>query len=60
MAGEWDKAEGEMKEQGGKLTGDESMEREGQGQEMMGEGEEKMDEAKEKAGDMMEEGRERM
>ena len=60
MAGEWDKAEGEMKEQAGGLTGDESMEREGQGQEMMGEGEEKMDEAKEKAGDVMEEGRERM
>ncbi len=60
MAGEWDKAEGEMKEQAGGLTGDESTKREGQGQEMMGEGEEKADEAKEKAGDVMEEGRERI
>jgi len=60
MAGEWDKAEGEMKEQAGGLTGDDSTEREGQAQEKMGEGEEKMDDAKEKAGDMMEEGRERI
>ena len=60
MAGEWDKAEGELKEQAGGLTGDESMEREGEAQEMMGEGQEKLDEAKEKGEDMMEEGRERL
>ena len=60
MAGEWDKAEGEMKEQAGGVTGDDSTEGEGKAQEMMGEGEEKMDEAKEKAGDVMEEGRERI
>jgi uncharacterized protein YjbJ (UPF0337 family) len=60
VAGEWDKAEGELKEQAGGLTGDESMEREGEAQEMMGEGQEKLDEAKEKGEDMMEEGRERL
>jgi uncharacterized protein YjbJ (UPF0337 family) len=60
VAGEWDKAEGEVKEQAGGLTGDESMEREGEAQEMMGEGQEKLDEAKEKGEDMMEEGRERL
>ena len=60
VAGEWDKAEGEIKEQAGGLTDDESMKREGQAQELKGEGEEKMDEAKEKAGDMMQEGRERI
>jgi uncharacterized protein YjbJ (UPF0337 family) len=60
MAGEWDKAEGEMKEKAGGVMGDESMKREGQAQEVEGEAEEKMDEAKDKAGEMMEEGRERM
>ena len=60
MAGEWDKAEGEMKEKAGGMMGDESTKREGQAQGMEGEGEEKMDDAKEKAGDMMEEGRERI
>ncbi len=60
MAGEWDKAEGEMKEQAGGVTGDESTEHEGKTDEMMGEGKEKMDDAKEKAGDVMEEGRERI
>jgi uncharacterized protein YjbJ (UPF0337 family) len=60
MAGEWDKAEGEMKEKAGGMMDDESTKREGQAQGMEGEGEEKMDDAKEKAGDMMEEGRERI
>jgi uncharacterized protein YjbJ (UPF0337 family) len=60
VAGEWDKAEGEIKEQAGGLTGDESLKRKGQAQEMMGEGEEKLDEAKQRADEMMEEGRERI
>ena len=60
MAGEWDQAEGELKEQAGGLTGDESTEREGQAQEMTGEGEEKLGDAKDEAGDMIDEGRERI
>ena len=58
MAGEWDKAEGEIKEQAGGLTGDESMEREGQAQEKWGEGQEKVGEAKEEGEELMEEGKE--
>jgi uncharacterized protein YjbJ (UPF0337 family) len=42
----WDKIEGEVKEQGGKLTDDESMEYEGKAQKGRGEVEEKVEDAK--------------
>ncbi len=60
MAGEWDQAEGELKEQAGGLTGDESTEREGQAQETWGEGQEKAGEVTEEGEDLMDEGRERI
>jgi uncharacterized protein YjbJ (UPF0337 family) len=49
----WDQVEGEVKEQAGKATDDESMEREGQAQETWGD-------VKEKAGDAEDEIRDRI
>jgi uncharacterized protein YjbJ (UPF0337 family) len=42
----WDKVEGEAKEQAGKLTGDDDMEKEGRAQEAWGDVKEKADDAK--------------
>jgi uncharacterized protein YjbJ (UPF0337 family) len=50
----WDQVEGGAKEKVGGLTGDESLEREGQAQEKMGDVKEKADEGKEKAEDVKE------
>jgi uncharacterized protein YjbJ (UPF0337 family) len=42
----WDQVEGEVKEQGGKLTDDEKLEKEGQAQEAWGDVKDKADDAK--------------
>jgi uncharacterized protein YjbJ (UPF0337 family) len=55
----WDKVEGEAKEQAGKLTDDEKMENEGRAQETWGDAKEKADDAKEKADDAKDELEER-
>jgi uncharacterized protein YjbJ (UPF0337 family) len=49
----WDQVEGEVKEKAGEVTGDESMEREGEAQETWGD-------VKEKAGDVEDEIRDRL
>lgn len=49
----WDQVEGEAKEQVGKLTDDESLEKEGKAQEALGDVREKADDVKEKAEDVV-------
>ena len=46
----WDQAEGELKEQGGRLTGDEDLEREGEAQGALGDAKDTLDDAKDEAG----------
>jgi uncharacterized protein YjbJ (UPF0337 family) len=47
----WDEAEGEVKEQAGRVTGDQDAENEGRAQETWGDAKDKADDAKDKAGD---------
>jgi uncharacterized protein YjbJ (UPF0337 family) len=56
----WDKVEGEAKEQAGKLTDDDSTEKEGRVQEGAGDVKDKADDAKDKAGDAKDEVEERI
>ena len=60
---DWDQAEGTMKEKAGELTGDESLEREGETQGAWGDvkdsGDDVTDSAKEKAGDVADDVRDR-
>jgi uncharacterized protein YjbJ (UPF0337 family) len=48
----WDQVEGEVKEQAGKLTGDEELEDEGRGQELRGDVKDKAEDVKDKAEDV--------
>jgi uncharacterized protein YjbJ (UPF0337 family) len=56
----WDQAEGELKEQGGRLTGDEELEREGEAQGAWGDVKDTADDAKDKAGDAWEDAKEKL
>ena len=64
MAPEWDQIEGEAKERGGELTGDEGLEGEGEVQGAWGDvkdrGGDATDEAKERAGDVAEDLRDKI
>ncbi len=61
---EWDQAEGTMREKAGELTGDESLEREGDTQGGWGDAKETVGDATDavgdKADDLLDEGRERL
>jgi uncharacterized protein YjbJ (UPF0337 family) len=48
----WDQVEGEVKEQAGKLTGDDELEDEGKGQEFRGDVKDKAEDVKDKAADV--------
>ncbi|HSL66084.1 MAG TPA: CsbD family protein [Gaiellaceae bacterium] len=56
----WDQAEGELKEQGGRLTGDEELEREGEAQGAWGDVKDTADDAKDKAGDAWDDAKEKL
>jgi uncharacterized protein YjbJ (UPF0337 family) len=56
----WDQAEGELKEQGGRLTGDEDLEREGEAQGALGDAKDKLDDAKDEAGDAWEDAKDKL
>ena len=61
---DWDQAEGTMKEKAGELTGDESLEREGETQGAWGDVKDTVGDAKDsvedKADDVVDEGRDRL
>ncbi|HSL66266.1 MAG TPA: CsbD family protein [Gaiellaceae bacterium] len=56
----WDQAEGELKEQGGRLTGDEELEREGEAQGAWGDVKDTADDAKDKAGDAFDDAKDKL
>jgi len=57
---DWDQAEGELKEQGGKLTGDEELEGEGKAQGAWGDVKDAADDAKDSAGDAADDVKDRL
>ncbi|HSC93096.1 MAG TPA: CsbD family protein [Gaiellaceae bacterium] len=56
----WDQAEGELKEQGGRLTGDEDLEREGKAQGALGDTKDKLEDAKDEAGGAWEDAKDKL
>ncbi len=56
----WDQAEGEVKEQAGRLTDDEELEREGKAQGAWGDAKDKADDAKDKVEDAVDDVKDRI